>query len=102
MKKFSMIFLILILILSTAVIKNSTKRIDDQIFIKKEEIRALKKDFENTKLEHDYLSSADKLLELQNLYFEDELVKKDIQNIKFIYFKGKNLKTKKFKLIDEK
>ena len=102
MKKFLVIFLILFLILSTALIKNSTKRIDDQIFITKEEIRVLKKDFENIKLEHDYLSSADKLLKLQNLYFEDELVKKDIQNIKIINFKDKNFEIKQFKLIDEK
>ena len=102
MKKFLVIFLILFLVLSTALIKNSTKRIDDQIFITKEEIRVLKKDFENIKLEHDYLSSADKLLKLQNLYFEDELVKKDIQNIKIINFKDKNFEIKKFKLIDEK
>ena len=102
MKKFLVIFLILFLILSTALIKNSTKRIDDQIFITKEEIRVLKKDFENIKLEHDYLSSADKLLKFQNLYFEDELEKKDIQNIKIINFKGKNFEIKQFKLIDEK
>tara|TARA_X000001036_G_C20489544_1_gene729215 strand:- start:367 stop:675 length:309 start_codon:yes stop_codon:yes gene_type:complete len=102
MKKFLVIFLILFLVLSTALIKNSTKRIDDQIFITKEEIRVLKKDFENIKLEHDYLSSADKLLKLQNLYFEDELVKKDIQNIKIINFKDKNFEIKQFKLIDEK
>ena len=102
MKKFLVIFLILFLILSTALIKNSTKRIDDQIFIKKEEIRALKKDFENIKLEYDYLSSADKLIEFQNLYFEDKLVKKDIQNIKIIYFKKKDLEIKNFKFIDEK
>ena len=73
MKKFSVIFLILFLILFTAFIKNSTKRIDDQIFITKEEIRVLKKDFENIKLEHDYLSSEDKLFKIQKLYFEDEL-----------------------------
>ena len=46
MKKFSVIFLILFLILFTALIKNSTKRIDDEIFTKKENIRGLKKDFE--------------------------------------------------------
>ena len=50
---------ILFLILSTALIKNSTKRIEDEIFIVKENIRDLKKDFENTKLENDYLSSAE-------------------------------------------
>ena len=84
MKKFSVIFLILFLILSTALVKNSTKRIDDEIFTIKENIRALKKDFENFKLEYEFLSSTEKLLEFQNLYFDDELVKKDINEIKII------------------
>ena len=84
MKKFSVIFLILFLILSTALVKNSTKRIDDEIFTIKENIRALKKDFENIKLEYEFLSSTEKLLEFQNLYFDDELVKKDINEIKII------------------
>ena len=39
-------------------------------------------ELENTLLEHDYLSSPEKLLEYQSLYFEDELIQKDIQNIK--------------------
>jgi len=101
MKKFSVIFLILFLILFTAFIKNSTKRIDDQIFTTKENIRGLKKDFENIKLEHDYLSSAEKLLEFQDLYFDDELVKKDIQNIKIIDWTTKELEIKQLKLINE-
>ena len=84
MKKFFVISLILFLILSTALIKNSTKRIEDEIFIVKENIRDLKKDFEKVKLEHEYLSSAEKLLEFQNLYFENELIKRDIQEIKII------------------
>ena len=81
MSKFFVILLIISLILSTALIKNSTKRIDDEIFVLKESVRSLKKDFEDIKLEHDYLSSAEKLLEFQNLYFDKELVKKDIQEI---------------------
>ena len=84
MKKFSSIFLILFLILSTAIIKNSTKRVDDMIFVTEENIRGHLKDFANIQLEHDYLSSTEKLLELQKLYFEDQLVKKDIQEIKII------------------
>ena len=84
MKKFSVIFLIVFLILSTALVKNSTKRTDDEIFTIKENIRALKKDFENIKLEYEFLSSNEKLLEFQNLYFDDELVKKDINEIKII------------------
>ena len=81
MKKIFAIFSILILILFTAIIKNSTKRIDDEIFVIKENIRSLKKDYENTKLEYDYLSSAEKLLKFQDLYFEDKLVKKNIIEI---------------------
>ena len=84
MKKFSVIFLIVFLILSTALIKNSTKRTDDEIFTIKENIRVLKNDFENIKLEYEFLSSTEKLLEFQNLYFDDELVKKDINEIKII------------------
>jgi len=101
MKKFSIIFLILFLILFTAFIKNSTKRIDDQIFTTKENIRGLKKDFENIKLEYDYLSSAEKLLEFQDTYFDDELIQKDIQTIKIIDLTNKALDTKQLELINE-
>ena len=91
MKKFSVIFLIIFLILSTALVKNSTKRTDDEIFTIKENIRALKKDFDNIKLEYEFLSSTEKLLEFQNLYFDDELVKKDINEIKIINQSKKKL-----------
>ena len=84
MKKFSVIFLVVFLILSTALVKNSTKRTDDEIFTIKENIRALKKDFENIKLEYEFLSSTEKLLEFQKLYFDDELAKKGINEIKII------------------
>ena len=101
MKKFLIISLILFLVLFTAFIKNSTKRIDDEIFVIKESIRGLKKDFENIKLEHDYLSSTEKLIEYQNLYFEGELMKKDIQQIKIIKKKLNKLEIKKLKFINE-
>ena len=81
MKKVLVIFLILFLILFTAIVKNSTKRIDDKILVKQENISGLNKQFGDIKLEHEFLSSAEKLLEFQDLYFEDELVKKDIQEI---------------------
>ena len=101
MKKFLIIFLIVFLTFFTALIKNSTKRIDDRIFAIKENIRSLKKDFENIKLEHDYLSSAEKLLEFQNLYFDDELVKKDIQQIKTINQSSEKLEIGQLNLINE-
>ena len=84
MKKFSIIFLILTLITFTAYIKNSTKKIEDKIYASQENLRLFKKELENTKLEYDYLSSSEKLIKLQNQYFEDALVKKDLKNIKII------------------
>ncbi len=84
MKKIIVVISISFLILFTAFIKNSTKRIDDEIFVKKESIRSLKKDLENIRLEHDYLSSAEKLIEFQEQYFEGILFKKKIQEIKII------------------
>ena len=84
MKKFFVTLLVFSLIFSTAIVKNSTKRIDDEIFALKENIRDLKKNFENTRLEYDYLSSTEKLLQFQNLYFDNELIKFDIQKIKTI------------------
>ena len=100
MKKILVTFLIFFLILFTALIKNSTKRIDDEIFSVKENIRGLSKDLEIIKLEYDYLSSAEKLLEFQALYFDDELVKKKINNIKTIN-KSKNLEIGNIEFINE-
>ena len=102
MRKFSVIFLILSLILVTAIIKNSTKRIDDEIFLTEENIRILKKDYQNIKLEHDYLSSAEKLLRFQNLYFDSELIKKDIKDIKIIKKKSNKLEIQQLELTNNK
>ncbi len=101
MKKFSIIFFTFILILFTAIVKNSTKRIDDMIFVSEEVNRELKKDFENIKLEHDYLSSTEKLFKFKNLYFDDELIKKDIQQIKIIKKKKDKLTIEKLNFTDE-
>ena len=101
MKKFFLITFIFFLVFSTAIIKNSTKRIEDDIFAINENLRGLKKDFTNLKLEYDYLSSAEKLLELQNSYFDDELTKKSIQDIKVIDKSTNKIEIKNFKLINE-
>ena len=84
MKKFLEISLILFLILSTALIKNSTKRFDDDIFVIKESIRALDKEFNDLKLEYNYLSSGKKLLELQSKFFEEDLKAKRSYEIKVL------------------
>ena len=84
MKKFIVFNLMLFLIVSTALIKNSAKKNEDKIFTLKENLRVLNYELDNIQLENDYLSSPDKLLEYQVLYFDDELIKKDIQTLKKI------------------
>jgi len=100
-KKFRLIIVIFLLILSTAIIKNSAKKIEDQIFTVKENLRVLNSELEDILLEHDYLSSAEKLVEYQSLYFEDELVQKDIQNIKIYKIKNKKKTIQDLKIIKE-
>jgi hypothetical protein len=83
MKK--MIFiLILALILTTSLVKNSTKEIEDKIFSLDESIRTLKIVSEDLMLEYNYLSSPEKLMQQQNQYFENDLVKLDIMKVKKI------------------
>ena len=101
MKKFALAIIIFFLVLSTAIIKNTTKQIEDEIFTAKENIRVLKSEFENVSLEYDYLSSAEKLLEYQSLYFENELIKKDINDIKIYNISDEINKIQKFKIIKE-
>ena len=101
MKKITIIMIIIILILSTTIIKNSAKKIEDNIFLVRENLRVLNSDYENILLEHNYLSSAEKLLEYQALYFEDELIQKNIQNIKIYKIKSNKNEIQDLKIIKE-
>ena len=74
--------IIFLLILATSLVKNSTKELEDKIFMVKENIRPLKSELGDTLLEYNYLSSPDKLTQYQNQYFEKNLIKIDITQIK--------------------
>ena len=102
MKKFGLILVIFLLILSTAIIKNSAKEIEDEIFSLKEDLRVLSSEFEKVKLEHDYLSSSEKLLEYQSLYFEEELIQKNIESIKVFKIKNEEKEITNLKIIKKK
>ena len=73
MRKFFAISIIIFLILFTALIKNSTKRIDDEIFIVKENMRFLRKEIDDLKLEYTYLSSGKKLMDFKTKFFNQDL-----------------------------
>ena len=91
MKKIVVIIFIFLLIFSTAIIKNSTKKIEDEIFAVKESLRVSENELGDTRLEFEYLSSTEKLLEYQLKYFEKELINKDINSIKTLIKKSNGL-----------
>ena len=81
MKKIAFL-IILILVLATSIVKNSTKEIEDKIFVLKENIRPLKTELGEALLEYNFLSSPEKLTQYQNQYFEKDLIKINITQIK--------------------
>ena len=84
MKKYFAIFMIIFLILFTALIKNSTKRMDDEIFIVKENMRFLRKEIDDLKLEYTYLSSGKKLMDFKVRFFDEDLSVKRKNEIKIL------------------
>ena len=100
MKKILTISLIFSLIVITSFVKNSTKKIDEELFSLKENILNLNLELDNVKLEFDYLSSSEKLLGYQNLYFENKLTLKNINEIEIIDFTKEKILTNNVKIID--
>ena len=100
MKKILTIGLIFSLIVLTTIIKNSTKKIDEELFTLKENISDINLELDNMKLEFDYLSSAEKLINYQNLYFENKLTQKSINEIEIIDFSREKILTNDVKIID--
>ena len=100
MKKILTISLIFSLIVITSFIKNSTKKIDEELFSLKENILNLNLELDNVKLEFDYLSSSEKLLSYQNLYFENKLTQKSINEIEIIDLTKEKILTNNVKIID--
>jgi hypothetical protein len=95
--------IIFALILATSLVKNSTKEMEDRIFMLNENIRPLKSELGDVLLEYNYLSSPDKLTQYQNQYFEKNLIKIDIMQIKKLTKKNNHIKISDFikKIKDE-
>ena len=87
---------ILILILATSLVKNSTKEIEDKIFEVNENIRSLKSELGDVLLEYNYLSTPDKLTQYQSQFFEKELIKIDITKIKKLTQKKNHMEISNF------
>ena len=104
MKKLFLIFFIIFLIIVTTITKNSTKKLESQIFSVKENISILKNKYELVLLDYNYLTTPKKLMEYQSQYFENDLIFMDITEIRKIKEekgKLKNIKPNKTKINNE-
>ena len=84
MKKFIFLIPIFLLIVLTTVTKNSTKKLDRKIFQIKENLRILEDKYELVLLDFNYLTSPKKLMEYQQIYFENQLIQKKINDLNWM------------------
>ena len=87
--------------LATTLTKNSTKKLDKEIFQLKENIRILEDRYELTLLDYSILTSPKKLMEYQQFYFEDKFVQKKLENLNTIEILNEKIKIDKMVKIDE-
>ena len=84
MKKIILVFSVMFLIVITTITKNSTKKLENQMFTTKENISVLKDQYEMVLLDYNFLSSPKKLMEYQSKYYEADLIPLDINKVKKI------------------
>ena len=88
MKKFLFFIPVIFLIVATTITKNSTKKLNKEIFEIKENIRVLEDKYELVLLDFNYLTSPKKLMEYQKLYFDSELIQNEIENLNWMKIKN--------------
>ena len=90
MKKIILFIPIIFLIVATTLTKNSTKKLDKKIFEVKENIRVLEDKYELVLLDYNILTSPKKLMDYQQIYFEESFIQKNIENLNWIRINFKN------------
>ena len=90
MKKIILFIPIIFLIVATTLTKNSTKKLDKKIFEVKESIRVLEDKYELVLLDYNILTSPKKLMDYQQIYFEESFIQKNIENLNWIKINNKS------------
>ena len=101
MKRFLFLVTIIFLILATTITKNSTKKLDKEIFQIKENIRVLEDKYELVLLDYNYLTSPKKLMEYQEIYFDSELVQNNIENLNWFKIRNNEIRIERIVNNDE-
>ena len=71
MKKYILVFVIAFLVITTSIIKNSTRELENKIFNSNEKIKILVNRKEIIKLQNDYLRSPQRLFEFKKKFLDN-------------------------------
>ena len=84
MKKYIIFLCIVCLIITTSIVKSSTRQLEKNVFILEEEVKILEEKFNFLLLESDYLTTPERLIGLKEKIFKDKFFPIDPKDIKKI------------------
>ena len=84
MKKYIIFFCIVCLIITTSIVKSSTRQLEKKIFILDEEVKILEEKYNFLLLENDYLTTPERLVGLKEKIFKDKFFPINPKDIKKI------------------
>ena len=84
MKKYIILFGIIFLIITTSIVKSSTRQLEKKIFILEEEVKILEEKYNFLLLENDYLTTPERLIGLKEKIFKDKFFPINPKDIKKI------------------
>ena len=84
MKKYIIFFSIVSLIVTTSIVKSSTRQLEKNIFILEEEVEILENKFNFLLLENDYLTTPERLIGLKEKIFKNKFFPLDPKDVKKI------------------
>ena len=82
MKKYIIFFCIVCLIITTSIVKSSTRQLEKNIFVLEEEVKILEEKFDFLLLESNYLTTPERLIGLKEKIFKDKFFPIDPKDIK--------------------
>ena len=85
MKKYIILFGIIFLIITTSIVKSSTRQLEKKIFIMEEEVKILEEKYNFLLLENDYLTTPERLIGLKEKIFKDKFFPINPKDIKKIH-----------------
>ncbi len=84
MKKYIILSGIIFLIITTSIVKSSTRQLEKKIFIMKEEVKILEEKYNFLLLENNYLTTPERLIGLKEKIFKDKFFPINPKDIKKI------------------